>query len=262
MYSMLDYAAIVPHSPLLSSRISNKQIIPGKATTIFASMAKQIEEKGIKHIVSIGSYPRYDRKYFSCYIADEYTISFAEFGDLMTQSTVKVWQQGFHQLREQSLKQPIELLSQGNLDYTHGIPLIQLASLLPANYPVDFFAINASLGASQQALESFGKQVKASLDALDEPYAVICSGDLYVTTDQAQAKFIHAENKLIKLQLEKQLEFTESETLNAEATIKSPTLSYTLPILKGLLNDKVVSTNELLFESVIQTSFYFAEVIL
>ncbi len=259
---MLEFAAIVPHSPLLSSRISHKQVIPTKANDLFASFANTLQEKDIHHIVSLGSHPRFERGTFSCYIADEYSIGFAEFGDLITQSSVKVWQEGFHQLREQSRKEPLELLSQGNIDYTHGIPLIQLASNFEPGYAVDFLAVNTSTNKTEEEQHAFGKYLRETLDALNQPYAIICSGDLYATTDQSQSKVIHAENKQVKRQLEESLEFKLNNALSSIETIKPPTLASTLPVLKGMIEEKPFTVEESLYETIIQTSFYFAEVTL
>lgn len=259
---MLKYAAIIPHSPLLSTTITKKHSLPPKTNASFDAVAEKLKEHDIRHIVTIGSHPKFERSSFSTYISDEYEIAFPEFGDLITSVPVKPWFNAIHKARETIVTPPLEILSHSQLDYTHGIPLMHLSERFQNKllvFPINTLSENDQI--SIESMERLGRQLRSSLDRLGVPYAVICSGDLYVTMEQTHSRAVHQENKKIKLALEKSLQYPQSTELDRITAIKPPTLSHTLPVLRGILNEtSPTKSHEISFETVYQTSFYFAEV--
>ena len=245
---MLKYAAIVPHSPLLLDPSGDKYT---KTLRSFSWIEQDLSNLNISNIISIAAHPLFKRDSFSVYTHPSYTIDMSEFGDLITKVEIPLWWDAYNQLRIQASSIQIELIDQAKLDYAHSVPLLVLEKQWQQESPLSILAINTYHKADLEDSHSFGKLISKINDE-NKPYAIICSGELAVTSDPSQLPIVHQQNTTLRNKIKNHtlMDFNLEESDD----IQPPCLNKTLEILAGAISDNM-NYEELSYEENPNTSF-------
>lgn len=229
---MITAVAITAHSPLLLTPTR-----PGVSEYIqqtFAPLTQFMQQRHVSHIVSISAHAPFERNDFSAYAAPQLHIQFADFGDLTSDAEVAMNWNLYTNVRESGVIK--EVVSSSELDYGHAVPLWCLRSAsAPDNLRV--LAINDDPAATENARLGFGQQLRAILDAINDPVLVICSGDLALpAAKHGEAQAAEAFNSAYIKGIESR---TGSQFVLPSPTdgLVEPCLTGPLHILAGLMSD-------------------------
>lgn len=187
---MLNFSAIIPHPTVLIPGLKNKQSLQLKKTiNALCLLKKELAKNPPKVAVLISPHGemRYDK--FTINLENRLRGSFSAFGS----ETEEMNFSGNSNLAKQiftlcrNLHLPIDLIREPNLDYASLISLyylFQYSSKTPTIIPVTCTAFD------YQMHYIFGKAIGKVIAGVDEPIAILASGDLsHRLTQKAPAGF-------------------------------------------------------------------------
>ena len=251
---MLKFVGVVPHSPLLIPQQSTKFPLPKAVHNGFIKLGDKFKENSIEHVVVLGSHPKFERSPFSVYIADSYSITFSEFGDLITKVGVNTWWSGYDKLSGLMGASLLEPISSSEIDYAHGIPLYYINQQFDEGKQLSFLCINISGEVDDDQTSQFIEQLKVFFQSTSEPVALLCSGDLFLTKELALAVDVNQANKTISESIK--ASFTMPNNLpEFSDQVSIPCLSGTMKIGKAIVSSARYNYEQFCFEQTQKTSF-------
>ncbi len=192
---MITFAAHVPHSPLLIPSISGDRIGAVKKTVdALSELAEELAATKPDAIVLISDHPTMFDNAFSISVADPYTCSMQDVGDLGYKKTYHPDFSVIDRLQRdlRAANEPITLSTDPSLHFAATVPLHFLTTHLPA---VRIVPIAPSM-LSPKAHFTFGQALKHTLVASEKRIAVISAGDTSQTlTDFAPGGYHEAGEK-------------------------------------------------------------------
>lgn len=175
---MLVFAAITPHPSLLIPNIGkDNQKFLAKTATAYRQLAEELYATQPDTIIIISPHGSMRQNAFSFNVMPEFTISFEEFGDLLTKFTLAGDIGLSHHLKERIETQiPIVLNSQQALDHGIGVPAFFLTENLDRKR-TKIIPISFSLLDLPTHFE-FGRKLQEGILNDTRRIAVIASADL------------------------------------------------------------------------------------
>lgn len=251
---MIEYAAILPHSPLLLFQQGKGLHETMKS---FQKVANDLQSLEIEQILFISRHPAFHRAGFSAYIHPEYEIAFEAFGDLATSHTWPICWDLFYLMQENPEVPALELIDSPKIDYGHAIPLQILSLRMKDKIPA--LAINDWEESTHEERIDFGKNLGKSLQASPKRIAVIVTGDLYITQADQQINEIQQRNTNLRQFLASHSEVFPIQKNDLENT-QAPCFFEPFDIFSAALPNNL-EYQELSFEQSPQTSFLVARYI-
>lgn len=172
----IKYGALLPHSPLLIPAIGkdNTEILK-ETTEAYEKVISKIKEKEISTIIIVSPHGEKQEKKLSINESLNYSIKFAEFGDLGTQLKIDSDLKLAQKIKDNEfLEEFFSFYDKTDLDYGSGIVSYLLGSKVNS---LKFLNINCS----QENLEyhyKVGKHLSTLLKKYEKNLAVIVSGDM------------------------------------------------------------------------------------
>lgn len=169
------FSAIVPHPPILIPNIGKDNAKQLKQTTAsYEKLKNKLELAEPDTIIVISPHGLLQAEAFSLNLCPDFSANFEDFGDFTTK---KKWigDVGLsYRIREElETKAPLQLTSQGTLDYGAAIPLFLLTEKIkPKIIPLNYAGLN------HQAHFEFGVLLGRILQRTKSRIALIASGDL------------------------------------------------------------------------------------
>jgi AmmeMemoRadiSam system protein B len=172
----LVFSAIVPHSPFLIPSIGKENLECLKATeNAFKKLEENLYSSKAETIIIISPHGPIQSNSFSINLAPEFNVIFEDFGDLTTKKNLACDIGLAHKIRERmETRAPLQLISEPNLDYGSGVPLLLLTEHLPDIKIIPTYYSGLDL----EAHFKFGQLLKRELMVNKNRIAVIASGDL------------------------------------------------------------------------------------
>jgi len=168
---------ILPHSPLLIPEIGRANYsFLDKTTSAYKQVGESLKNLGVDTLIIISPHGLSQDNAFTLNVAPEMTINLQDFGFIPPKTILK----GDSLLADQiknaiNNELPIQLISEGVLDYGSAIPAYLLKSLIPD------FKIIVLIPANDLSLEDhfkLGKHLKEIIESNNKKIAVISSSDL------------------------------------------------------------------------------------
>jgi AmmeMemoRadiSam system protein B len=174
--SVLVFAALTPHSPLLLPSVNKEQLNKVAETRkAMELLAGELYSARPDTIVIISSHATMFDEAFSVNLHDEFSVDLNEFGDLSTQKhfapDLMLIDRIQRSLRKKQIK--LTLSSDAKLDYGAAVPLLLLAPKLPQ---IKIVPISYS-GLSPKEHFAFGDALKDVIMNEQKRVAVIATGD-------------------------------------------------------------------------------------
>ncbi len=254
---MNPYIVVLPNSPLLLHAFEKNQFLETKK--IFQKVRDELRKKGITKVLTISDSPKYERSSFSIYTHPMYELSFADFGDLITKSTVPIWWEGYNLIQTAPHPlNPIELIDSSDIDYGHAVAIHLLETFRHPAEKIEYLALNNFHLSSKEQRNHLGKHLLASLSHSEEEFAIIFLGSLFQTKTSQLIKSAQIKNSDLREQINSghfdfNPESDSKEMLHASIT-------HVLDIASGLFENKP-KVIELSFEKDERTCFYAAELL-
>lgn len=172
----LNFAAIVPHPPLIIPSIGKENVKQLEKT---AAAYKKLEEDlyGAQPttILIISPHGCVHENSFCLNQSPEFTANLESFGDFSTKASLSGNVALTHRIRESlETKAPVQMITEEKLDYGSSIPLFLLTSHLPKVKIIPLYYSGRNLEANFH----FGQLMKKEILKSNERVAVIASGDL------------------------------------------------------------------------------------
>lgn len=199
---MLNFAAIVPHPPILIPSIGKDNLKKLKKTIQALDILEaDLNEANPDTLIVISPHGDINFNAFTINTNQTYTAGFENFGDFSTHLEFKADLGFINNLKgKNETKLPVQLISQENLDHGATVPLYYLTRknqdrrIVPINY--SFLNYNKHL--------EFGAMIKETIFSQEKRCAIIASGDLsHRLSLQAPAGFSPSakdfDKKLIQL---------------------------------------------------------------
>lgn len=172
----LVFSAIVPHSPFLIPSIGKENSEQLKNTiSSYKKLEENLYSSKAETIIIISPHGAIQPNSFTLNLSPEFTTNLEDFGDMATKVKFNCDIGLAHRIRERmETRAPLQLISEPNLDYGSGVPLILLTEHLPN---IKIIPIYHS-GLDMEAHFKFGQLLKREFMVNKERIAVIASGDL------------------------------------------------------------------------------------
>lgn len=172
----LLYSAIVPHSPLLIPTVGKENL---ERLRLTIDSYKKIEEDlyscSLDTIVILSPHGPIQPNAFTMNLNPEFVGNFEEFGDFSTKIKLAGDIGLAYRIRERmETRAPLQLISDGDLDYGCSVPLFLLTRMMPKVKIIPIYYSGLDLNAHFQ----FGELLKREFLVNQNRIAVIASGDL------------------------------------------------------------------------------------
>lgn len=174
---MITFAAIVPHPPLLLSSVGGEDSTKKLAVTAqaFRDLEQALYATHPETIVIISPHGDSPKDALMLNFAAQYTAQFKEFGDFQTHREFRADFLLMDRMQRIARKEvPLVVLSQEQLDYGAGVPLMQLTEHLPNVTIVPI----STCGLDTKTHFEAGKMFKEEILNSNKRIAVIASADL------------------------------------------------------------------------------------
>jgi len=172
----LVFSAITPHSPILLPSIGKENSERLESTQkSYKKLADDLKKSSAETVVIISPHGIVQSTSFTMNLNPQFSCNFEEFGDFSTKSTWAGDVGLAYKIREKlETKAPLQLVSEGSLDYGCSVPLFLLTEGLPGIKIIPVYYSGLDLRAHFE----FGKLFGHELVYNKEPIAIVASGDL------------------------------------------------------------------------------------
>ena len=208
----LVFSAIVPHSPFLIPSIGKENTEQIKDTiSSYKKLEEDLYSSKAETIIVISPHGTIQPNYFTLNLSPEFTTNLEDFGDMVTKIKFNCDIGFAHRIRERmETRAPLQLISEPNLDYGSGVPLILLTEHLPNIKIIPIYYSGLDL----EAHLKFGQLLKREIMINKERVAVVASGDLsHKLSKDAPAGFSPKAKKFDKKIIEYLTKHKTSEIL-------------------------------------------------
>ncbi len=189
---MLNFAAIVPHSPLLLPEIGKENLENLKKTINgFKELEYLLYASKVETIIIISPHGFASTNYFNINLNEKYQCNLKEFGDFEEKKDFKgdifLINELVKKVEDKSV--PVNIITEEEIDYGTSVPLLILTKDFPADNEIKIIPLNIS-GLNLQAHYQFGKYLKRFINKSNKRIAVLASANLsHSLTEKSPAGF-------------------------------------------------------------------------